>query len=207
MLSTVLVVFLLLLLLVIVIVIFLEYKNEKKYQESRKKKTLEKKNTPHRHTLKKHTPTKKQAHTFQEIASKQSISTKDNIRPSQQNKPTIQSTIKAIPHKKYPIFSHERLIKMGLSEDEVLDFVKELIPQIEIQIPLIKEAIEHSDFHQAERLTHSIKGSSSTVGTGGVSELLLEYNTYLKSGTDTSIINTYFQDLIYYTNALKIQYT
>jgi len=197
MLSTLLVVFLLLLLLVIVIVIFLEYKNEKKYQESRKKKTLKKKNTP----------TKKQAHTFQEITSKPSISTKDNIRPSQQNKPTIQSTINAIPHKKYPIFSHERLIKMGLSEDEVLDFVKELIPQIEIQIPLIKEAIEHSDFHQAERLTHSIKGSSSTVGTGGVSELLVEYNTYLKSGTDTSIINTYFQDLIYYTNALKIQYT
>jgi len=34
-------------------------------------------------------------------------------------------------------------------------------PQIETQIPLIKEAMDNSDSHQMERLTHNIKGSAT----------------------------------------------
>jgi len=161
----------------IILVIFIEYKNERKYQEEKKKSNVEKN---------KH---------------------KTHIQP--EHKIDLKATTK-IPKTiqvKYPQFTHERLIKMGLSEVEVREFIAELIPQIEIQIPLIKDAINLSNFHQVERLTHHIKGSATNIGTGGVADLLVEYNTYIKSGTDIATIESYFQELIHYTNELKEQYT
>ena len=111
-----------------------------------------------------------------------------------------------LPKCKYPKFSYERLIKMGLSEDEAIEFTKELIPQIKTQIPLIKEAMEKEDFHTMERLTHSIKGSSTTVGSGGISDLLVEYNTYLKTGKDLPIVQAYFKHLTRYSDDLEKQF-
>jgi chemotaxis protein histidine kinase CheA len=96
---------------------------------------------------------------------------------------------------------------MGLSDDEAKEFVTELIPQLEEQIPLIEEALNIPDFHQMERLTHSIKGSATNIGTGGVSDLLVACNTYLKEGTDIDIAKAYFKHLVHYTNELKTQYT
>jgi HPt (histidine-containing phosphotransfer) domain-containing protein len=95
---------------------------------------------------------------------------------------------------------------MGLGEDEAVEFVKELIPQIKIHIPLIKEAMEASDFHNMERLTHSIKGSSTTVGSGGISDLLVEYNTYLKTGKELPVVEAYFKHLNHYCNELEKEY-
>ena len=95
---------------------------------------------------------------------------------------------------------------MGLSDEESKEFVAELIPQLETQIPLIKEAMENSDFHQMERLTHNIKGSATNLGTGGISDLLIECNTYLKTGTDSDIAKVYFDNLIHYAEELKNQY-
>jgi len=95
---------------------------------------------------------------------------------------------------------------MGLSDEEAKEFVAELIPQIEVEIPLIEAAIQAGDFHKIERLTHGIKGSATNLGTGGVSDLLVDYNTYLKTGTDSDIAKTYFAHLVHYTNELKTQY-
>lgn len=95
---------------------------------------------------------------------------------------------------------------MGLSEEEAQEFVQELIPQLEEQIPLIEEVMKISDFHQMERLTHSIKGSTTNLGTGGISDLLVECNTYLKTGEDIDIAKTYFEALKHYTKELKNQY-
>lgn len=106
----------------------------------------------------------------------------------------------------YPPFDHARLLAMGLSQEEAREFVNELIFQIETQIPLINTAIQTADFHQAERLTHSLKGAASSIGEGGISALLIDYNTYLKHGEDISVINTYFIHLKYYLDALKQQY-
>ncbi|MDD3602434.1 MAG: Hpt domain-containing protein [Sulfurovum sp.] len=110
------------------------------------------------------------------------------------------------PQLNYPPFDYARLLALGLSQEEAREFVNELILQIETQIPLIKTAIQTADFHQAERLTHSLKGSASSIGEGGVSALLIDYNTYLKHGEDISVINTYFIHLNYYLDALKKQY-
>jgi len=114
---------------------------------------------------------------------------------------------KKLPEANYPKFTHIRLVEMGLSDEEAKEFVAELIPQIEEQFPLIEKAMKDLDFHQIERLTHGIKGSATNLGTGGVSDLLVDYNTYLKSGTDIDIVRAYFEHLIHYNDELKVQYT
>ena len=111
-----------------------------------------------------------------------------------------------LPKGEYPAFNYERLIEMGLSEAEAHEFIQELIPQIEAQIPLIQEAMDKPDYHQMERLTHSIKGSSTTIGTGGVSDLLVDYNTYLKEGKEVEVLEAYQKHLKHYFEALKKQF-
>ena len=95
---------------------------------------------------------------------------------------------------------------MGLSDEDAKEFVQELITQIETEIPLIKEAMLQKDFHQMERVTHGIKGSSTNVGTGGVSDLIIEYNTYLKTGDNIQIAQNYFNALNNELERLKTQY-
>jgi len=201
MLTAILIIFVALLLLLI----FIEYKNEKKYQEERKRKKEHKKD---------HRKESKEEHQ-EDLASSYKTLQTPNHTPKIE--PTPQTTSNDIqlktqkkspsePKTKYPQFTHARLVDMGFSDDEAEEFVTELIPQIETQIPLIHEAIKSSDFYQVERLTHHIKGSATNIGTGGVSDLLVEYNTYLKRGTDITIVKSYFQDLIQYTKELKLQY-
>ena len=114
---------------------------------------------------------------------------------------------KELPECKYPPFTHVRLVEMGLSDDEATEFVNELIPQLEEQVPLIEEAISNANFHQVEKLTHGIKGSATNIGTGGVADFLTEFNTYLKSGTDVDIIKAYHAHFIRYIEELKKQYS
>ncbi|MCF6206703.1 MAG: Hpt domain-containing protein [Sulfurovum sp.] len=122
-------------------------------------------------------------------------------------KPSVTpETQTELPKGDYPDFNYERLIEMGLSQEEALDFIHELIPQIKDQIPLIDEALKIPDFHKMERLTHSIKGSSTTIGTGGVSDLLVEYNTYLKTGKELPVAEAYQALLKKYFEKLKKQF-
>jgi len=114
---------------------------------------------------------------------------------------------KELPDCKYPTFTHVRLVEMGLSDDEAKEFVNELIPQLEEQVPLIEEAINNADFTQIERVTHGIKGSATNLGTGGIADLLVEFNTYLKSGTDMDIVKAYHVHFVHYIEELKKQYT
>ncbi len=188
MLTTILIIFVALILLVI----FIEYKNEKKYQKERKRKK------EHESDLRPSEPKSPASNLTTNIKPISSTTSNDIDLKRQQSQ--------SIPKTKYPQFTHNRLIDMGLSNDEAHEFVIELIPQIENQIPLINEAIQSSDFHQVERLTHHIKGSATNIGTGGIADLLVEYNTYLKSGTDITIVKSYFQDLVQYTKELKLQY-
>jgi len=112
-----------------------------------------------------------------------------------------------LPKADFPVFSHNRLIEMGLSDEEAKEFVMELAKQIEDQIPLIEKALNVQDYAAMERLTHSLKGSATNIGTGGVSDLLVQYNTYLKTGEDHAIAQAYFKHLQHYTKALKQHYT
>jgi len=186
--------------ILVIIVIIIEIRNEKKYQETRRQrgKTTNQPSTniqtkrPHHTTLKQEPPTLKDKN--------------KEIEKEKLSKKPLEEKIK-LPTCNYSKFTHIRLLEMGLSDEEAQEFIQELISQIEVQIPLIKEVLEIPDFHQMERLTHSIKGSATNLGTGGISDLLVEYNTYLKKQTNIDIAKTYFEYLVHYTGELKQQYT
>jgi len=174
----------------IILVIFIEYHNEKRKSNFKKNKHQTSSNEKFKKFIQQEKEINQEVHTELEIS-----------------KVITPSTIPTRTQVRYPKFDHQRLIKMGLSDAEVKEFILELIPQIETQIPLIEDAINLSDFHQLKKLTHHIKGSTTNIGTGGVADLLVEYDTYLKNGTDISIIESYFQELIYYSKELKVQYS
>jgi len=120
----------------------------------------------------------------------------------------IAESPKDLPQCEYAPFSHARLLEMGLGEEEAEEFVQELIPEIENKLPSIKTLIESKKHEELERVIHGIKGASNNVGTGGVSELLSEFNTYIRSADiDSEILESYLAHLIKYTDALKKQYS
>ena len=170
--------------LIVITIVVSEIRNERNYQEKRRQKH-------------------KQNEREDKAPRTQTQRKKVTKKPIQEKK---QPKKKKLPNCNYPLFTHERLIEMGLSDEEAKEFVEELIPQLEIQIPLVEEAFKKEDFHQMERLTHSIKGSATNLGTGGISDLLVECNTYLKTGTDIDIAKVYLDSLKHYTQTLKEQY-
>ncbi len=131
---------------------------------------------------------------------------KETPKPAPKPEPQKEQPATELPKGDYPDFNYDRLIEMGLSEEEAMEFIQELIPQIGDQIPLIDEAMKIPDFHKMERLTHSIKGSSTTIGTGGVSDLLVDYNTYLKTGEELPVAEAYQEHLKRYFEKLKKQF-
>ncbi len=206
--------------LVLILFVYLEYRNEKKYQvERRQRRPSVKKEEKKPVTKPRKVPSAKELEAKKEQEKKveqekrleekrleEKRAEEKRAEPELTVEPEVTEKIN-LPECNYPKFDHSRLMEMGLSEDEAKEFVAELIPQIEAQIPLIKEAIANSDFHNIERLTHSIKGSSSTVGTGGISDLLADFNTYIKTGKEPAIIETYIEQLNHYYEELKEQYT
>ena len=114
---------------------------------------------------------------------------------------------KVAPEKVYPNFDNSRLLSMGLSQEDADSFVLELIGQIDDHIPQIEAAIEADDFENVERLTHSLKGSATNLGTGGVADQLIEFNTYCKSEKEKEALKSYLSSLKAYLEKLKKQFT
>lgn len=165
-------------------IIFFEYRNEKRYQKAYKK-------------TKEHTPP----------SSPKRVETKKNAIASDTQDPSLERKEQTIlPPVDYGTFDHSRLIGMGLSEEEAVTFVKELIAQTKAEIPRIKEAIEAEDFIQMERLTHTLKGSATNIGSGGIADLLVQYNTYLKTGEEVAVAKAYLNHLQDSLEKLSRQY-
>jgi len=200
--------------LLVVLLIFFEYRNEKKYNEKRREKRQVQNSTERSEASQEaKKATSKPEPTVQpepEVKPEPIVEVKPEPElqqvPEPEPKKELPTETKKLPEANYPQFTHVRLIEMGLSEEEAKEFVAELIPQIETEIPLIEAAIQEGDFHQIEKLTHGIKGSATNLGTGGVSDLLTDYNTYVKTGTDADIAKAYLEHLVDYTNELKAQY-
>lgn len=188
--------------LIIIVIIFLEYRNEKKYQEKRRQQRQRpndlKGTTPPEEPKKvtpKPTPAPRKTTPKPEL----------KIEPKPEPKIEVKET-KKLPEANYPQFTHVRLVEMGLSDEEAKEFVAELIPEIETKTLLLKEAMDIPDFNEMERITHGIKGAATNIGTGGVADLLVDYNTYLKTAADSDIARAYLEQLVHYTNELKAQY-
>ncbi len=177
------------LIIILSIIIYIKYKNKKEIKPTEEKKQTKPVELPE---VKKTKPIE--------------LPIVKEIKPVEFSKVEEAEPIH-LPEANYPRFDHSRLIDMGLSEEDAKEFVGELILQIETQLPLIKEAMEIPDFHRMEELMHSIKGSATNLGTGGVSDLIIDYDTYLKTGTELAIAKAYFEHLNYYCEELKEQYS
>lgn len=215
---------------IVILIVYFEYKNEKAYQEKRRQEKKKKKLTPKATRRPAPAPQKKETQKEHSLKAKKKKPTAEtkleiaNIPQSAKTKPpsevpkkkknqvvketlgTEEKPSTELPKCEYPKFNYSRLMAMGLSEEEAHEFIWELIPQILEQIPLIEKAMEVPDFHKMERLTHSIKGSSTTIGTGGVSDLLVDYNTYLKTGEELVVAKEYQKHLKYYLQKLQEQF-
>ncbi len=121
----------------------------------------------------------------------------------------ISQTKRAIvEQKRYDHFDPSRLVKtMGLSQKEADEFVFELIDQLENAIIRLDEKIEEEDFDGMERIIHDLKGAASNIGTGGVADILIEYNNEMKNCRDLEIATAYRDLLKKAIDDLKIEYS
>ena len=118
-----------------------------------------------------------------------------------------EAKTKELPKREYPDFDNSRLLGMGLTQEDADTFVLELIEQIDDHIPQLEEAIESGQYDQIERLTHSLKGSATNLGTGGVANVLIDFNTYSKEGKEKEIILAHLNNLKAYQEKLKSQFS
>ncbi len=146
---------------------------------------------------------------------------KDSIKESSGNEPLfkklsleegektgIQNEIEEIRKKEYKPFTHDRLVKsMGLSPQEADEFVLELIHQLESAIVDLDEKIEQRDFEEIEHITHGLKGAALNIGSGGVADILIDYNTRMKEGSDIEAALAYQELLRSAVSDLKIEYS
>jgi len=176
-----------------------EKRKRKERAEAARKAAAEPKPTPRQRTK---PPTEPELSPVAKPAPKPQAIEKTVPKPAP--KPKIP---KAAPEKTYPDFDNSRLLSMGLSQEDADSFVLELIGQIDDHIPQIEAAIEADDFENVERLTHSLKGSATNLGTGGVADQLIEFNTYCKSEKEKEALKSYLSSLKAYLEKLKKQFT
>lgn len=109
--------------------------------------------------------------------------------------------------KEYPEFSNARAVEqLGLSQDEADLFIAELVTQIEAELPNIDAAFEAEDSEQIERVSHMLKGSATSLGEGGVADVLVDLNTYCKEGSDPEVLKEHINNLNHYFQQLKEQF-
>lgn len=114
---------------------------------------------------------------------------------------------KELPKGDYSDFNNSRLLDMGLSQADADSFVLELIGQIDNHIPQLEAAIEAGDHEKVEHLTHSVKGSATNLGTGGVADVITDFNAYCKDGTDEEVLLAHLNNLKSYQEKLKSQFS
>jgi len=210
-------------LLLIAVIIYQEYKNEKNYQKERKERHIvnKHKKTPLNQRIKYTSPQslkKTTSNPLNEITQQNTdiqkkldsaiktveIATykKEEISTKEQS----QKRSLDMPKYNYVTFDHSRLVKMGFSDKEAKEFVLELIPQIASQMPILQEAIEKKNITLIDEITHDIKGSSGNIGSGGITDLMNDFNAYIKRGDDIEVLQAYYKNVEYYYKALKQQY-
>ncbi|MFT7879755.1 MAG: Hpt domain-containing protein [Sulfurimonas sp.] len=196
--------------LAIIWVIYIEYKNTQKYKKEREEKRQQRKGQapssvgPVKTVKKEDKPTPKPIE-------EQTVATVE-VKPEPEPEVAEEEVEEALPAKElplcdYPPFDHSRTVEsLGLSDEDAKEFIGELISQLDTHLPLIAKEIDAENFQAIEALTHSVKGSATNLGTGGVADLLTDFNTYLKEGKDMDVLKSYYSCLETYIQKLKEQY-
>ena len=96
-----------------------------------------------------------------------------------------------IPTKEHPKFNNSRAVnEMGMSQEEADALVEELVKAIEAEIPRIEEALKKREIKILEEIIHKITGSSSTLGSGGISSALISFYTAVQHRDDMYKLQT-----------------
>ncbi len=112
----------------------------------------------------------------------------------------------SIPTKIFATYDNSRAVdEIGLTEEEADNFVLELIKALESEIPRIEEAILNSDMKTLEEIVHTITGSSSTLGSGGISSALISFYTAVQHRDSLQELYIHLQNVKYYLAELKKQ--
>ena len=107
----------------------------------------------------------------------------------------------------YPTFDNTRTMEeFGLSKEEADDFIVDLIQQIEDEMTSLIAAVKSNDSKQIEDISHMIKGSATNLGTGGVADVLIDFNTYMKTNNDPEVIANHMRHLNRALKELKGQF-
>lgn len=118
--------------------------------------------------------------------------------------PKPEPEARAFEPKAYPEFNNARAVEqLGLSQEEADLFIGELVTQIEEEIPNLDAALEANDVERLEKVSHMLKGSATSLGEGGVADVLVAFNTYCKTGKDPKILREHLENLRYYFGKLK----
>jgi len=119
----------------------------------------------------------------------------------------IEVPLIKLPPRTYEPFSNTRAVELlGLSQEEADMFIGELIAQLDTELPHLEEAVQQKNHEKIETISHSLKGSATSLGTGGVSDVLIDFNTYVKTGNDNQIIEAHLDNLKHYLIDLKRVY-
>ncbi len=107
----------------------------------------------------------------------------------------------------YSAFDNTRTMdEFGLSAEEAAEFMVELIQQVEQEIPSLEAAVEAGDNKKIEDISHMIKGSATNLGTGGIADVLIDFNTYMKTEHDPAVIAAHMSNLRRALAELKTQF-
>ncbi|WP_457596647.1 hypothetical protein [Hydrogenimonas sp.] len=146
--------------------------------------------------------------TAQESPADPTVTPQHPEKPAAPRLTEAQKQAREIMEKDFGRFDHTRLVEgMGLSPQEADEFVVELIHQLETAIPDLDAAIEEHRYVDVERITHGLKGAALNIGEGGVAQLLVEYNTYMKHGNERPIVEAYQSVLKRSVSELKVEYS
>ena len=131
---------------------------------------------------------------------------------SQGREKTISENFEAshieIPTKQYDIYDNSRAVdEMGLTQEEADSFVLDLVKAIQSEIPKIEASILKGDYKNVEEIVHTITGSSSTLGSGGVSSALISFYAAVQHRDRLDELYIHLQNIKYYIEELNEQCT
>ncbi|WP_345977779.1 hypothetical protein [Sulfurimonas sp. HSL3-7] len=112
-----------------------------------------------------------------------------------------------IPTKIYPKFDNSRAVdEMGLSQEDADAFVLDLIKAIEAEVPKIDMALTNGDYKSLEEIVHTITGTSSTLGSGGISSALISFYAAVQHHDSLQKLFIHQQNVKHYLSSLKEEY-
>ncbi|RLA69957.1 MAG: hypothetical protein DRG24_07655 [Epsilonproteobacteria bacterium] len=132
---------------------------------------------------------------------------KVEVQPKVEPLIKAEAKVKVKTEKDYSKYNNARAVEqLGLSQEEADMFISELIEQIDSEIPSLEAAINSEDYEKIESISHMIKGSATSLGSGGVADVLVDFNTYSKEGKDIQVLQSHLANLKHHLVDLKAQF-